>query len=352
MKKCYIPVVCFFFLALGQLNGQIADVYEIRLAAAGGNDIAVQMRCINPTNPCPTTADAILDITFAVKWLNSYGINLSAPISSYGVIRSGVETVQGAYEFQIFQLNAAPFFFPEGWMSGNWYTIATVTASPIGSGTYTFEIAETGFNPSSDPNFNVNGDDYLPAINGFAELSNPLPLELLSFRAYPLGADVALEWTTAHEINSSHFEVERSADGMDFQPIATIKAAGEASEDIAYNTLDENPILGVNYYRLKQVDNDGSYEYAPIVNVEFKAETSIRIYPNPFSSNVQVEILTENGASVASYLFDSTGRLAWQGQLHQGVQSLELPTLPAGVYWLETDLGNRVERVRVVRIEW
>ncbi len=344
MKKVILLLVIVLGMARMPILAQITGVYEIGLVAVGNNTLKVNMRCINPANPCPTTADAILDITFGIKWLNSYNVNLGNPSGTYGVVKSGPESVQGAHEFQIYQLNVAPLFFPQNWSSGTWQTIANINISPPVTGL--FEICEPSFNPSSKPNFNVNGDDYEPAINGDANIV--LPVELLAFDAFRQNDDVALEWSTASEINSSHFDVERSADGRNFQYLTKVQAAVFSSKILEYGCLDKNPLRGTNYYRLKQVDMDGSYEYSQIVTVDFGAKEDILLYPNPFSNILQIDIHSEQGELTAQ-LFDVAGRRVWQGMLQDGRQEVGLSGLQAGVFWLEVDFGNRTERVRVVK---
>lgn len=107
--------------------------------------------------------------------------------------------------------------------------------------------------------------------------NNPLPIELLSFTAncIPLpngeGQGVGLKWTTASEINNDYFSIERSADGVTFENIATIQGAGNSSTQINYEFADIPPLsneVGAWYYRLKQTDFDGSYSYSPIIAVK------------------------------------------------------------------------------------
>ena len=91
-----------------------------------------------------------------------------------------------------------------------------------------------------------------------------LPVELTYFAASKYNQKVMLEWETALELNSSHFIVERSTDGINYIPVGELSAAGESYEIQSYSFIDQNP-LHENYYRLKQVDFDGSYEYSDIV---------------------------------------------------------------------------------------
>jgi hypothetical protein len=95
--------------------------------------------------------------------------------------------------------------------------------------------------------------------------SSIVPVQLIYFRGKSEADRVRLNWATATEINSSHFNVERSTDLKDFTTIGKITSAGDSRQRIEYNFLDEAPLPGVNYYRLKQVDKDGTSELSKII---------------------------------------------------------------------------------------
>lgn len=127
------------------------------------------------------------------------------------------------------------------------------------------------------------------AIDGFSrwtlsdQVNNPLPIELLSFTASVTPRlEVQLDWITASEINSSHFEVQRSQNGEDFERIGTREAAGFSESQLVYDLLDEEPYKGISYYRLRQIDLDGTYEYSEIRTVYISEEKdNITVFPNP-----------------------------------------------------------------------
>ncbi|MEQ8908790.1 MAG: T9SS type A sorting domain-containing protein [Vicingaceae bacterium] len=110
-----------------------------------------------------------------------------------------------------------------------------------------------------------------------------LPIELLEFTANKQDDNVKLTWITAVEINNDYYIVEHSADGEKFSRIAKIKGAGNSTQTLYYTTLHENPIVGINYYRLKQVDFDGNHSYSDNRIVNFSRRTAFKLYPNPTS---------------------------------------------------------------------
>ncbi len=108
-----------------------------------------------------------------------------------------------------------------------------------------------------------------------------LPVEFLSFDAKPNGNVVDLSWSTASEFNSDHFVVQRSKDGVDFENVVQVNAAGNSSLVKNYSSIDYDPYNEVSYYRLKQLDNDGKFMFSNIVSVKFHSEDMLLLYPNP-----------------------------------------------------------------------
>lgn len=135
---------------------------------------------------------------------------------------------------------------------------------------------------------------YVTVDAGFSE-SGPLPVELISFTGQTVNCLTELRWETASEINNYFFEVERSEDGRVFKAVALLYGAGTTETKQSYQYTDE-PLVAkrTTYYRLKQVDYDGSYAYSDIVSVKgesCKAEVKISsAYPNPFNGNLTFEI--------------------------------------------------------------
>ncbi|WP_461791684.1 LamG-like jellyroll fold domain-containing protein [Pedobacter sp.] len=116
-----------------------------------------------------------------------------------------------------------------------------------------------------------------------------LPVELLSFNANVVGNQVKLQWETASETNNGFFEVERSTDGKVFSSVVKINGAGNSQEKRAYTAIDERPLTGTSYYRLKQYDTDGkSTVYLP-VSVRVLGNNAPSLYPNPATNYILVK---------------------------------------------------------------
>ncbi len=134
---------------------------------------------------------------------------------------------------------------------------------------------------------------------------SPLPVELLSFEAKAIDRDVALEWVTASELNSSHFDVERSGDTGTWEKVDVVDAAGNSQMPIRYATTDHAPLPGLSYYRLRTVDLDGSFKFSPVVPVQL-IQDALLCYPNPSNGAFMVSSVPD-GAVID--VRDALGRL-------------------------------------------
>lgn len=166
-----------------------------------------------------------------------------------------------------------------------------------------------------------------------------LPVELVDLHAVPKGDEVHLVWATLSELYSDHFLIERSADGTDFDVIGRMLALGYSSSMVEYTFVDERPLPGINYYRLRQVDQDATAELSQTVTALFKrAHGEPVVVPNPFTDNAQV-ILEDVLAVPASYrITDASGRLVQERALAlpKGVEqfTISMTGTDAGSYFL------------------
>jgi GEVED domain/Beta-propeller repeat len=138
------------------------------------------------------------------------------------------------------------------------------------------------------------------------ESIGPLPVEMLSFTGREEGETVRLDWSTASELNSSHYVVERSKELAVFEPIGTLAAAGFSSSILNYTHLDRDPLPGTGYYRLKQVDNDGASEYFGPIVVKRTSDEDIWI---EYVSDHAIAIHGLSGEVSSVTLQDMTGRI-------------------------------------------
>ena len=112
--------------------------------------------------------------------------------------------------------------------------------------------------------------------------TTPLPIELLEFKAKLGKEGVEISWITATEINNDFFTVEKSNSGFDFYSLTKIAGAGNSTQQLKYSVIDISPFQGINYYRLKQTDYDGKFDYSRVISVAVESSLPTNsIYPNP-----------------------------------------------------------------------
>lgn len=190
--------------------------------------------------------------------------------------------------------------------------------------------------------------------------ATPLPVSLLSFTAAPQGSAVAVKWSTATELNNAGFEVQRSANATDFATLAKVAGAGNSQTLKQYQYLDAAPLSATSYYRLKQVDLNGTATYSPVVAVQATGSSAalaaISIYPNPTADRATIEWSASTASPVRWSLTSTTGQLVRSGSLdaQQGynAQALDLRTCAAGSYVLTVESAGKVlGRTRVQKAE-
>lgn len=169
-----------------------------------------------------------------------------------------------------------------------------------------------------------------------------LPVELLGLEARPSASSVDLVWSTASERNSSHFIVERSADGSRFEPVGLVAAAGNSQSLLEYRFPDMDPHEGVNYYRLQQVDRDDASVYSNTVSALFRNGTRVAVVPNPSQGAADLVFVKAADTPLLARVTDSGGRQLLRFTVPEGVQRTTLPVeaLEAGSYQVEITLPD------------
>jgi Secretion system C-terminal sorting domain len=145
-----------------------------------------------------------------------------------------------------------------------------------------------------------------------------LPIELLSFTGENNGSINLLEWITKTEVNNDYFTLERSFDGENFIALDKIKGAGNSSYSIAYSYVDQAPLNGTNYYRLKQTDFNGESHYSEPIAIDAYGTKSfelISIYPNPAKNQINIKIATQETISAKLSISDVWGRVVLEKEV-------------------------------------
>jgi hypothetical protein len=219
--------------------------------------------------------------------------------------------------------------------TGSYYGFKLLPQNPLQAG-----IAVTG-DVYSDGVAWANGalsNDYPFKISGLVVL----PVNLLSFMATMQKDKVSLQWQTASEENSKNFLLQHSTDGNNWNTIATLVAAGYSKQTREYSYVDNNPVQGINYYRLEQIDLDGKSNLSPTRMIKIEAQKNKLVLVNPVRNRV-LEIQNNRPSTLALYTED--GRLIWKKWLNAGKQNIELRGISNGIYYLQGN--NSADRVLI-----
>ncbi len=165
--------------------------------------------------------------------------------------------------------------------------------------------------------------------------STALPVELISFNARAQNGSAFLHWTTASEINFSHFEIQKSQSGENWMTIGQQLSTNGTNEIRTYSFEDIELFSGNNYYRLKIVDRDGTFEYSDTQVIHFAPEALVQIFPNPTKGklNIQINFNIEEMKQIT--LFNGQGQIVFNQETTAA--NIYLPTfnLPTGYYYLK-----------------
>lgn len=195
-----------------------------------------------------------------------------------------------------------------------------------------------------------NEQDSLSYLNNGCSEIIVTPVKLVLFNAVKQGNDVAITWKTANELNTKEFQVEWSADGRNFGAVGKVNAFGNSDVPRNYAFTHRNTAAGNNFYRLKIIDDNGSFAYSPIVKLNFTAKRNIRIYPSVTNDNLNIELNAAKQEAVTVLVLDHTGRLlsSKKVQLAAGYNKIDYTAahLPAGEYIVKllSESENRIAR--------
>ena len=187
--------------------------------------------------------------------------------------------------------------------------------------------------------------------------ASALPIHLLYFKAKPESGKVRLDWSTASETNNDYFTVERSKSGSDFSPVLTVPGAGTSTTTLYYFGYDKQPYSGISYYRLKQTDFDGKFEYSEIESVnlgEDKNQIALKIYPNPAIDNtVHISFTSEVVEVNTINVYDAVGKIIYTEQFQsvKGINehTITIPDLAEGIYNIELESNSNGKIIQSVR---
>jgi len=185
-----------------------------------------------------------------------------------------------------------------------------------------------------------------------------LPVELIDFKAViQENEHVTLHWSTASEKNNLGFTLERSADNRHWSALGFVSGNGTTTQPSDYFFRDEKPLAGVNYYRLKQMDTDGKFEFSPIVVADIRSqEPQFDIFPNPsLSGIVSARLVSKTEGDALLEIFDWAGYKVWKETLSlvEGtiVWPFSMSTFPKGAYTARLEMPDGEVRFKKILLQ-
>lgn len=181
-----------------------------------------------------------------------------------------------------------------------------------------------------------------------------LPVQLTEFKGVIKQKNAMLIWKTSSEQNSSHFEIERSENGINFRRIGTVQAAGNSNTVLSYSFIDKQSLGSLNYYRLRSVDADSKNKISDIVLLKYtEAEQGMQVFGNPVSDRITIQFLKPLGKNAEAVLTDMGGRVILKKQLSTGVRNIVIPlnrsTVQPGTYILQVIAGNEMFTQKIIK---
>ncbi|MCY1533152.1 hypothetical protein D9M68_684650 [compost metagenome] len=195
-----------------------------------------------------------------------------------------------------------------------------------------------------DVGYQVTAGDCPSSTQITFSASVPTPISLESFTLNRAKNAVVLDWITAKEMNNKGFDIQKSTNGNDWTSIGftgSLAPNGSSNAKLYYSFTDVNPVTGKNYYRLKQIDFDGIFDFSPVRQISFSKEGMITIFPNPAQNNVHIDGLTKNDRV---RIYDPSGRIVFDYQASAYSADIDIHNFQKGIYFVEviTESGNKI----------
>jgi Concanavalin A-like lectin/glucanases superfamily/Secretion system C-terminal sorting domain len=273
-----------------------------------------------------STATAAITLYFTQQEFNDFNVvNANklptGPADAAGISRLVIEKISGISN--------------DGTGLPGSYTGAVSTIDPLDA-----DISWNAIATRWEVKFDVTG------FSGFFAKSSTgvLPLNLISFSGLSKTNVNELNWNTENEINTKHFEIERSIDGRIFKSIASVIANGVSAAVYTYN---DNEKVGTRvYYRLKIIDNDGKFVYSNIIILDEKGIASSYVYPNPIKNNATLQIKTNGLLNTQAVLSNINGKIMQVINITQTFTLINMQNYGSGIYLLKLQSGEVVKLIK------
>jgi hypothetical protein len=335
---------------IGQIQVGLGTGYSSTVGIPTNADSYLQIRFNTILN--------VVDSSFTINVLNTSGV-IAAGTSTSAVFK-GLKTIR-------YIMNSKPNpirYYPHtGTTTADSVDVASNTFDLYVDNTLVFNDAPLTAPTKAPTDFKIASstgntralavfDNFLyEAPNNFRDLPITLPVTLTSFKAKSEGNAIALNWATASERNSSHFDVLRSADGKVFSTIGSVQSAGNSNANIDYSLKDNEPFAGNNYYQLKQVDKDGTVNLSNVI-VGVSNVQPISLSAMASLDGLNINTYADKAGIASFYIFNSNGQKIADRKvlLTQGFNNTEMKAnLEAGLYIVKMQLNGRFLTSKLIK---
>ena len=281
--------------------------------------------------------DSKVDFTINTKMMGSVFSDRNAPVIS--LVLSDATTSTSSAVIKIMFGNPSSGITPAEIYSyvGNVLNFTDNNLSDKATGYYYADITNGSSRIITSPIWYTRNDAMI------------LPVKLSLFEVKKYNSSVKVFWTTAQEVNSNYFTVQSSKNGRDWKDVSNINAAGNSNVTSNYLLVDNAPSVGVNFYRLKQVDVDGRIEYSTIKSVVFDDIKDVLITPNPATDYIDIYLSRSNNSSTNISLFTANGELVKQYVTNNLSYKINVANLPKGMYILNIVNNDKVITQKIIK---
>ena len=286
-----------------------------------------------------------------------YVCNIDIPNASVVITGAGLDTLVTGYRVEFFSIdpitNSNESSFSNGYIAGQIAFLANKF-------NITPQEARLKARKYASPNSQSTSYVQYGEINLQQAVENEaLPVELNSFTYSINQQGIILKWSTSTEVNNYGFDIERSTDNQLWQNIGFVQGYGNSSSTKNYSFTDENIKYGTYYYRLKQIDNDGSFKYSNIISAEINSIASSDMqqnYPNPFNPTTTIQFTNAKMENVKLTVYNSIGQQVAElinREVDAGVHKITFngTSLASGIYFytLSTNSTNITKKMILMK---
>ncbi|MEO7265584.1 MAG: T9SS type A sorting domain-containing protein, partial [Ferruginibacter sp.] len=280
--------------------------------------------------------DTKVDFNINTRIMGSSFVDRYAPIISVSLTDATTPTTNAIIRVMFGVPGSGSMAVKVDSIIGNSLTFTDVNLGNGATGYYYIDVSNGSSRIVTSPVWYTRNDNFV------------VPVTLSSFLVQKIDKSAKISWSTEQEINSSFFDVERSAEGRSWTQIGRVTAAGSSSQHTDYSLYDNFPAKGINYYRLKQVDLDGRSVNSSVKSLVFNINYDVSITPNPASSFITISVSKQNAEMTQIIISDANGRVVEKINSIERIKTINTTGYTKGIYFIKTITAQNVNTQKII----